>query len=81
MRLISKAIGIRQDMSSYSNRPRIIGEKAPLARIQVNWKIKRKQQGLCKKCNREIHINEPVLSRGRIRKYYHVECATRLNII
>ena len=43
--------------------------------------IKLKQAGLCRFCKIIISRQDEVVSRGKIKKYYHKQCAEKLNII
>ena len=43
--------------------------------------IKLKQAGLCRFCKSIISKHDEIVSRGKIKKYYHKQCAERLNII
>ena len=56
--------------------------------INPNEKINRilkiiegKQNGLCIHCKERITHNNTIVSSGRPRRYYHKNCAARLNII
>jgi hypothetical protein len=40
-----------------------------------------KQRGKCRFCGSEFDIHEQIVSNGRRKKYYHRECAWKLNII
>ena len=43
--------------------------------------IKIKQNGVCRYCNKKFSDEEQIVSNGKRRKYYHRECAKKLNIV
>jgi hypothetical protein len=44
--------------------------------------ILKKQKGLCRCCKQKFNKTETLVSAGQVnKKYYHKECAERLNII
>lgn len=66
---------------SNSNSPRIVGVSDQKSKERVHNAIYRKQKGLCRHCKKPFESADPVISSGRHRKYYHVDCAARLMII
>jgi hypothetical protein len=40
-----------------------------------------KQDGKCRSCGKEFAKDEQIVSNGKNKKYYHTECAQKLNII
>jgi hypothetical protein len=39
-----------------------------------------KQSGKCRRCGKYFTSDEQIVSNGKRKKYYHMECAQRLNI-
>lgn len=75
------ATGIADDMSSYSNMPRIIDISNRKIRTRIFNEIDRKQDGLCRYCKRDFKPTDSIISNGKHRKYYHEGCAVILSII
>lgn len=48
---------------------------------RVHQFIAIKQQGACRCCGKKFTADDEVVSNGKRRKYYHIECAQKLNII
>lgn len=69
-----------QHMSN-SNQPRIIGVYDRKARIRVLNEMDRKQNGLCRHCEEPFKSTDAIISNGKNRKYYHMDCAVKLSII
>jgi CheY-like chemotaxis protein len=40
-----------------------------------------KQNGVCRYCNKKFSEEDQIVSNGKRRKYYHRECADKLNIV
>jgi CheY-like chemotaxis protein len=40
-----------------------------------------KQNGVCRYCNKKFSEEDQIVSNGKRRKYYHKECAEKLNIV
>jgi hypothetical protein len=58
----------------------IINEQSGYSRA-VHY-LKSKQNYLCRFCKKKINNGDAFVSRGgHSRKYYHIQCAQRLNII
>jgi hypothetical protein len=47
----------------------------------VNQTIDSRQNGKCRDCGKNFTPDEQIVSNGKRKKYYHVECAQRLNIL
>jgi hypothetical protein len=49
----------------------------------VLTRIRAKQQGLCKFCGRRIRNDDTIISKAysRTPKYFHKECAERINLL
>lgn len=43
--------------------------------------IDSRQDGKCRDCGKTFTRDEQIVSNGKRKKYYHVECAQRLNIL
>ena len=48
---------------------------------RVSQAIELKQDGKCRSCGKEFTSDEQIVSNGKRKKYYHMECAQRLNIL
>jgi hypothetical protein len=48
---------------------------------RVGQTIELKQDGKCRFCGKEFVKYEQIVSNGKRKKYYHTECAQKLNII
>lgn len=48
---------------------------------RVSQAIEVKQSGKCRCCGKNIISDEQIVSNGKRKKYYHRECAQRLNIL
>jgi hypothetical protein len=48
---------------------------------RVNQTIELKQNGRCRCCGKNFTSDEQIVSNGKRKKYYHMECAQRLNIL
>jgi hypothetical protein len=48
---------------------------------RVSQAIELKQSGKCRRCGKEFTSDEQIVSNGKRKKYYHMECAQRLNIL
>jgi hypothetical protein len=48
---------------------------------RVSQTIDLKQDGKCRYCGKEFVKDEQIVSNGKNKKYYHMECAQKLNII
>ena len=48
---------------------------------RVYHTINIKQNGVCRYCNKTFSDEEQIVSNGKRKKYYHRECAEKLNII
>jgi hypothetical protein len=48
---------------------------------RVSQTIEIKQNGKCRCCGKEFTSDEQIVSNGKRKKYYHMECAERLNIL
>jgi hypothetical protein len=60
---------------------RIIGNSSHVSRLRIFDTIHRKQKGLCRHCNEPFKPTDLIVSAGKNRKYYHIDCAARLSII
>ncbi len=78
--LMSHLPPVSASMSS-SNTVRIIGNSSRVSRIRIFDTIHRKQKGLCRHCNKPFKVSDLIVSVGKNRKYYHIDCAARLSII
>ena len=47
---------------------------------RVSQAIEMKQNGKCRRCGKDFTSDEQIVSNGKKKKYYHRECAERLNI-
>ena len=47
----------------------------------VSQAIGLKQNGKCRSCGKDFTPDEQIVSNGKKKKYYHMECAQRLNIL
>jgi hypothetical protein len=43
--------------------------------------IELKQNGKCRSCGKNFTTDDQIVSNGKRKKYYHKECAQRLNIV
>jgi hypothetical protein len=43
--------------------------------------IELKQNGKCRNCGKTFTTDEQIVSNGKRKKYYHKECAQKLNIV
>ncbi|HYY65506.1 MAG TPA: hypothetical protein VE622_00055 [Nitrososphaeraceae archaeon] len=61
----------------------IIIDNGKLGYSRVLFMIKVKQNGLCRFCRKKIDNTDIIVIKGshQKRKYYHKECAERLNIL
>jgi predicted SprT family Zn-dependent metalloprotease len=59
---------------------RIIGV-SDHSRARVFSMIRVKQEGRCRQCHEELLEDDRVVSSAKNKKYYHAECAQKLNII
>ena len=48
---------------------------------RVSQTINLKQSGKCRYCGKSFTPDEQIVSNGKKKKYYHRECAERLNIL
>jgi hypothetical protein len=48
---------------------------------RVSQTIVLKQSGKCRYCEKEFAKDEQIVSNGKRKKYYHTECAQKLNIV
>src|ERR687897_141055 len=48
---------------------------------RVSQAIELKQSGKCRHCGKYFTPDEQIVSNGKRKKYYHMECAQRLNIL
>ncbi len=48
---------------------------------RVSQAIELKQSGKCRRCEKYFTPDEQIVSNGKRKKYYHMECAQRLNIL
>jgi hypothetical protein len=48
---------------------------------RVSQAIELKQNGKCRCCGKEFTSDEQIVSNGKRKKYYHRECAQKLNIL
>jgi hypothetical protein len=48
---------------------------------RVSQAIELKQSGKCRCCGKYFTADEQIVSNGKRKKYYHMECAQRLNIL
>jgi hypothetical protein len=48
---------------------------------RVSQAIELKQSGKCRCCGINFTPDEQIVSNGKRKKYYHMECAQRLNIL
>jgi len=48
---------------------------------RVSQAIGLKQNGKCRSCGKDFTPDEQIVSNGKKKKYYHMECAQRLNIL
>lgn len=48
---------------------------------RVSQAIELKQSGKCRRRGKEFTSDEQIVSNGKRKKYYHMECAQRLNIL
>ena len=48
---------------------------------RVSQAIELKQSGKCRCCGTNFTPDEQIVSNGKRKKYYHMECAQRLNIL
>ena len=48
---------------------------------RVSQAIELKQSGKCRCCGKYFTPDEQIVSNGKRKKYYHMECAQRLNIL
>jgi CheY-like chemotaxis protein len=48
---------------------------------RVSHTINMKQNGVCRYCNRKFSDEEQIVSNGKRKKYYHRQCAEKLNIV
>jgi hypothetical protein len=48
---------------------------------RVSQAIELKQSGKCRRCGKYFTADEQIVSNGKRKKYYHMECAQRLNIL
>jgi hypothetical protein len=48
---------------------------------RVSQAIELKQSGKCRSCGKYFTADEQIVSNGKRKKYYHSECARRLNIL
>jgi hypothetical protein len=46
----------------------------------VSQTIELRQDGKCRDCGKTFTRDEQIVSNGKRKKYYHIECAQRLNI-
>jgi hypothetical protein len=61
---------------------RIVTTDKDKAHKRVIELVKLCQDGLCWYCKEKVSDSDPIVSRGnKKRHYYHVSCASRLNII
>ena len=47
----------------------------------VSQTIHLRQNGKCRDCGKAFTQDEQIVSNGKKKKYYHIECAQRLNIL
>jgi hypothetical protein len=48
---------------------------------RVSQAIELKQNGKCRCCGKDFTSDEQIVSNGKRKKYYHRECAQKLNIL
>jgi hypothetical protein len=48
---------------------------------RVSQTIELKQNGKCRYCGKDFTSDEQIVSNGKRKKYYHKECAQKLNIL
>ena len=48
---------------------------------RVSQTIELKQNGKCRCCGTKFTPDEQIVSNGKRKKYYHIQCARRLNIL
>jgi hypothetical protein len=48
---------------------------------RVSQTIELKQDGKCRCCGMKFSPDEQIVSNGKRKKYYHIQCAQRLNIL
>ena len=48
---------------------------------RVSQAIDLKQSGKCRYCEKNFTTDEQIVSNGKNKKYYHKECAQKLNIL
>ena len=48
---------------------------------RVSQAIELKQDGKCRCCGKDFTSDEQIVSNGKRKKYYHRECAQKLNIL
>jgi hypothetical protein len=48
---------------------------------RVSQAIELKQSGKCRRCGKYFTSDEQIVSNGKRKKYYHMECAQKLNIL
>jgi hypothetical protein len=48
---------------------------------RVTQTIELKQNGRCRCCGMKFNPDEQIVSNGKRKKYYHIQCAQRLNIL
>ena len=48
---------------------------------RVSQTIHLKQSGKCRYCGKDFSSDEQIVSNGKKKKYYHRECAEKLNIL
>jgi hypothetical protein len=48
---------------------------------RVSQAIELKQSGKCRSCGKYFTPDEQIVSNGKRKKYYHMKCAQRLNIL
>jgi len=48
---------------------------------RVSQTIQLKQSGKCRCCEKDFSPDEQIVSNGKKKKYYHRECAEKLNIL
>ncbi len=47
----------------------------------VSQTIHLRQNGNCRACGKAFTLDEQIVSNGKKKKYYHIECAQKLNIL
>ncbi len=62
-------------------KPREIDMSDSHVKIRIRSIVLRRQNGRCFECGEALDSSDKIVARGYKRRYYHSECARKLNII